>query len=226
VTDDASRDGGKDGYRRRIDGTAALVALATVVALSWLGWRFGPGRAAEPPGIGAVPPPLRLLDADTGEPLVLLGLKGKVVWVAFWSAASASGRSDLSALGRVWDRLKARSRFAMVAVAVDGDPPDRLREALAASRSRPPTYRATPETRRAFGATGRDLPIHLLIDETGRVAAVARGGGPDTLARLAEQAERRLDELNPLGDARFARSGGADAGPPAIFAGLALQVYK
>jgi hypothetical protein len=225
VTDDASRDGGKGGgHRRRIDSTAALVALTTVVALSWFGWRrFGPGPAAEPPGIGVVPPPLRLLDADTGEPLVLLGLKGKVVWVAFWSAESAAGRSDLSALGRVWERFKARRRFAMVAVAVDAGPADGLREALAAARPRPPTYRATPETRRAFGATGRDLPIHLLIDETGRVAAVARGGGTDTLARLAEQAERRLDELEPFGDARFARSSGAAPGSKGLRASRSGQ---
>ena len=49
------------------------------------------------------------------------------------------------------------------------------------------------------------LPLHLLIDESGRIAALARGGDDAMLTRLADQAERWLDELEPLGRTWFAR---------------------
>ena len=50
--------------------------------------------------------------------------------------------------------------------------------------------------------TPGSLPLHVLIDETGRVGAVRAGIRPSTLARLTQQAEAWLDALG-----RWARRG-------------------
>ncbi len=195
---------------RRFDPVSTLLAAVTVVALAWTGWlRFGPERATEPPAIGTPAPRLRLLDPATSEPMVLLGLRGRIIWLVFWSAGGRAGSSDLEALERTWVRLKDRPRFSMVAAAVDQPP----RVVQAESKSRLPVYLATPETQRAFGANARHLPLHVLIDETGRVGAVAQGMGSETLARLTEQAEAWLDALEPPGKTRFAKAGFGPGAP-------------
>lgn len=190
---------------RRIDWMSAAMGLATSLALAGAAWlRLAPPPLPEPPVVGAPAPPLRLLDPATSEPLILFGLKGKVVWLTFWSAEGRSARADLAALDKVWARLKARPKFAMAAVAIDAETPDRVRAALAATKVNLPVYLAPAETRRKFGATGPRVPFHILIDESGHVGAIARGDTPGILDRLAHQAEKWLDELEPLGPTRFA----------------------
>ena len=139
--------------KRRIDGVTAIMVVVTVASLlgaAWLRTRRLPEN--EPPAVGALAPPLRLLDLETSEPIVLVGLRGKVVWVVFWSADSPSGRSSLAAIEPAWSSLKAQGRFAMVAAAVEADHPDRVRAAVAASGVKLPVYLASAETRRRFGA--------------------------------------------------------------------------
>ena len=190
--------------RRRVDWPAAAMALVTTAALGWAAWlRFGPPPPPEPPAPGAWPPPLRLLDPADGEPVVLMG-RGKVVWVTFWSAASGSAAADLGRLDRAWAGLRGRRRFLPIAAAVDAEGPGRMAGVRAAAHAGRPVYLATPETRRAFGVAAP--PLHLLIEESGRVAAVARGWEPATLDRLARQAGVALDVLEPGGDLRLARA--------------------
>ena len=52
-------------------------------------------------------------------------------------------------------------------------------------------------------APSADPPLHVLIDAAGHVIAMARGAGRPTIDRIADQAKRQLDELDPLGDTRF-----------------------
>jgi hypothetical protein len=61
---------------------------------------------------------------------------------------------------------------------------------------------------RRFGAEKADPPLNVLIDAEGQVIAIARGAGDATLERLVDQAKRQLDELDPLGNTRFAHRGG------------------
>jgi hypothetical protein len=172
----------------RIDWVTVFLGLATLLIVGWTAWlRFGPAPRPE-----------------TAEPLVLLGLRGKVVWVVFWSAGSPSGRESLVKLEAVWKRLKPHQRFTLVAAAVDSGQPERVRAAVAEVRSTLPVYLAGPETRRRFGVEDADPPLHLLIDPQGRVAALARGAGQETIDRLASQARGWLDELDPLRNTRFA----------------------
>lgn len=193
--------------RRGFDKVSAAMALVTTVMLAWAAWlRLGPPPKPETPAVGTLAPALRLLDPSTSEPLVLLGLKGKVVWIAFVSpGGSAPGSSnDLPALEAVWKRFKPRPKFAMAALDVDSARPDRLRAAVASAKATLPAYLAAPETCRAFGVDLRRLPLHVLVDPSGRIAAVAQGRGALTLDRLGDQAERWLDEVEPLGKTRFA----------------------
>ena len=77
----------------------------------------------------------------------------------------------------------------MVAVAVDADRPDLVCATIAEAKADLPVYLATEETGRAFGVTDRNLSLHFLIDDDGRVGVIAHGDGPDTLTRLARQVE-------------------------------------
>ena len=57
--------------KRRIDGITALMVVVTVASLlgaAWLQSRRRPQN--EPPAVGALAPPLRLLDLETSEPIV------------------------------------------------------------------------------------------------------------------------------------------------------------
>ena len=191
--------------RRRIDGITAIMVVVTVASLLgavWLRVRRMPEN--EPPAVGSLAPPLRLLDLETSEPIVLVGLRGKVVWIVFWSADSNSVGSSLAAIEPAWSTLKAQGRFAMVAAAVEADNPIRVRAAAAASGVKLPVYLASAETCRRFGARLADPPLNILIDADGRIATIARGTSPQTIDRIADQATRLLDELGPLENTRFA----------------------
>ncbi|MGA2702990.1 MAG: hypothetical protein ABSH35_18085 [Isosphaeraceae bacterium] len=199
---------------RRLDRVSVLLALVTLVLVAWTAWlRFGPASRPEPPAVGQALPPLRLLDVETAEPLVLLGAKGKVSWIVFWSAGSPSGRAGLSQLEGVWKRLKAHRRLTMVTAAVNSDQPERVRAALAEIHAAVPAYLAGPETLRRFGAELADPPLHLLVDGEGQIAALVRGAGQDTFNRLETQVQRWLEEMDPLGNTRFARTNPAGLAP-------------
>jgi hypothetical protein len=146
------------------------------------------------------------LDLETSEPLILLGLKGKVIWVVFWSANAPSGQSSLPKLEAAWKRLKQNRNFSLIAAAVDSERAQEVRSAIAAAKATMPVYLASLETRRRFGALDADPPLHLLIDEHGRIATLARGASQQTIDRLAAQAQNRLNELDPLRNTRFACS--------------------
>jgi hypothetical protein len=192
---------------RRLDRVSVLLALVTLVLVGWTAWLgFGPASRPEPPAVGLTLPPLRLLDLEAAEPLVLLGAKGKVTWIVFWSAGSPSGRASLSKLEGVWKRLKPHRRFTMVTAAIDLDQPERVRAALAEIHATVPAYLAGPETLRRLGGELADPPLHLLVDGEGRISALVRGAGQDTINRLAAQVQRWLEEMDPLGNTRFAKT--------------------
>src|SRR5262249_58624925 len=116
--------------------------------LGTLRMRCGPpSRGAAVVAVGRAAPPLRLLDLETSEPMVLVGLQGKVVWVVFWSAEAASGRSCLVELAAIAKRLKAHRRFALVTAAIEGGDPARVRTTIAGLRVGLPVYLAEAAAR-------------------------------------------------------------------------------
>jgi hypothetical protein len=95
-------------------------------------------------------------------------------------------------------------RFAMVPAAVEIDDPAAVSAAVREAHFTPPTYLVGPETRRRFHAETADPPLHVLIDVGGRVLAMIRDNGSTSIGRMAEHARRRLDEVDPQGETRFA----------------------
>jgi hypothetical protein len=169
------------------------MATVTVVALGGVIWlRYSSGARTRPAAVGRVMAGLQLLDPETGEAVVLPGLRGKVVWVSFWSVAR---RSDLDDLERIWKRLRSHDRFVMAAVSIDSDRRETLKTTLAGSATTLPVYLAAPATVRALGAEGRSLPLHILIDETGRIFETSRDGA--SIEELADRVEERLEEIEP-----------------------------
>ncbi len=194
-----------DLNRPRLDRTSAVMAAVTIVALLTFVWfRIGSSTSGKPLAVGDPAPLLRLVDLDSSEPLLVLGLKGKVVWIVFWSAEAPDAPQSLSAIARASSKIRAHRRFSIFTAAVGAAKPDRVRAAAAESGAALPLYLASADSIRRFGAENADPPLHVLIDENGQVIALARGTGSSTLERLADQAERRLDELDPQGTTRFA----------------------
>lgn len=194
--------------KRRVDPVPGLMLLATLAALGGAGWlRLGGSPTTQVPAtaaVGAEAPPLRLIDPATSEPVAMVGLHDRVAWVVFWSAGAISGRDCLREMESSTRDLRRHARFAIVAAAVEAD-----RGALARSEARDagfprPVYLAGPETCRRFRADSADPPVHVLIDDRGRILAMARGADDGTIARIAEIARRRLDELEPAGETRLA----------------------
>jgi hypothetical protein len=199
--------------KRRIDGATAIMMAVTAAALLgavWLRARRSPHD--ESPAVGALAPPLRLRDLETSEPVVLVGLRGKVIWVVFWSAESNSAHLSLAALEPAWSSLSKRGRFTMLAAAVEIDQPDRVRDRVADSGAKLPVYLASDETRRQFGVVTTDSPLNVLIDADGRIAAIARGTNDQTIERIVNQAKQLLDELPPINDTKFAIAAGIRIG--------------
>jgi hypothetical protein len=195
--------------KRRIDGITGVMVVVTVASLLGAVWlRTRRPLEHEPAVVGSLAPPLRLLDLETSEPIVLVGLRGKVVWVVFWSADSSSVGSSLAAIGSAWGELKTEPRLATAAAAVEVGDRDRVRVRAAAAESgvKLPVYLATAETRRRFGALQADPPLNVLIDGDGHIATIARGTSPQTIERITAQARRMLDELGPVDETRFANA--------------------
>jgi hypothetical protein len=200
------------------------MVVVTILALGGTAWmRFRRDAGPPPPAVGTKLPPLELLDTDTSESMILLGLRGKVIWLSFWSAANPSSAAQLVDLGKATRRLREYQHFVLIAPAIEAEHPEVVQAAIQQAESDVPVYLAGRATRLRFGVdvgpgggseTRRgeaDLPLHLLVDVDGRILAMARGSSPATLSRIARQAQERLDEVDPGGAVRFAaaaRAGG------------------
>ncbi len=193
---------------RRFDRVSVVLAILTVLFVGWTAWlRFRPTPRPATLAVGAALPPLKLIELETAQPLLLLGTKGNVTWIIFWSASSATGKECMENLEPVWKRLKAHRRFSMMTAAVFTDPPEQVKAALQGVHATIPGYRAGAEVLRRFGIDSAEPPLQVLVDGDGRIAALVRGGSAETIHRLATQAEHWLDEMDPLGPTRFAASG-------------------
>ncbi len=181
------------------------MAAVSIVALLVAAWfRSGSATSVKPLSIGDSAPLVQLIDLESSEPVLMVGLKGKVVWFVFWSAEAHDAPKTLAAIARCSSKLKAHSRFTLLTAAVDADQPNKVRAAIAGAGVDIPVYLATAESRLRFGAEKADPPLHVLIDSAGQVIAIARGSSQSTLDRIAQQAQHRLEELDPDGNTRFA----------------------
>ena len=75
----------------------------------------------------SLPRLLNLVDLDSSEPIFMAGLKGKVVWIVFWSAEAPAASSRLAAIARASKWIRPHRRFSLVTAAVPAGNPDRVR---------------------------------------------------------------------------------------------------
>lgn len=192
------------GERPAFDWLSLGMAAVITAALSWTLWlRIGPGSWPDPPSPGDRAPLLMLKPIDGGEPVVLAGTRGKIVWLVFWSASRGDAGSVLLELAQIQRRFAASQHFQLLAVAIDEDLA-RARALLKQANlpAEVGVYLAPARTRRAFGAW--DLPMHIVIDEQGMVAAVLGGKESGDPRRLGDRVQEWLKPLDPLGGNRFA----------------------
>lgn len=163
--------------RRRL--LAAIVALAA---------------AASAPAAAAPPRPQLVGRTLDGKPFNLLGQRGKVVLVVFWSTACAVCRDTLPELRRNYAGWAGKP-FELVIVSTDTHRQDvldydRLVEQIVPMSERfPALWRAEPGHDDGFGAPGL-LPATFVIDREGRIAERFNG-------RVPPEAWDRVAELLP-----------------------------
>ncbi|WP_165244739.1 hypothetical protein [Paludisphaera soli] len=213
--DDEAGTGGEPEGRSpdRVSLVLAVVTVALVAATAWL--RFGPGLFPTPVRVGEPMPPTRLADLHEPGSRLLLGVQGEVLWLVFLPTESAEASPVLPALEAVWKRLGPDRRFGMAVAAVDRAGPVRARAALEAYKGKLPLYLAGADAPERFGIETKGDPWHFLIDPHGRVAALARGSGGETVDRLAKMADDWLRALAPATDARFHLTAAGPAATPA-----------
>ena len=191
--------------RGRFDWPSAVMAVVSIVALLVAAWfRSGSSSGVKPLSVGDSAPLMQLIDLESSEPVLMLGLKGKVVWIVFWSAQAHDAPKTLAAIARASSKIKSHRRFTMLTAAVEADQPEKVRATISQAGVDIPVYLATALCRHRFGAENADPPLHVLIDSAGEVIALARGTGQSTLDRIVIQAQHRLEELDPEGNTRFA----------------------
>src|SRR5262249_26734561 len=100
--------------------------------------------------------------------------------------------------------IRMHRRFSLLTAGVTSGEPERVGAVVAESGVDLPVYLASPDSLRRYAAEKFDPPLNVLVDAEGQVIAIARGAGLATLERRAEQAKPQLDELDPMGNTRFA----------------------
>lgn len=200
--DEAGDDDGEAGAppRDRVSLILAVLTIALIVGAA--GLRFGPGVFSGPIRVGEPMPPTRLTGLHEPDSRLLLGVEGRVLWLVFVSTEGAGAGPILPELETAWKTLRTNHRFGMAVAAVDPSGPDRARQALVSYKGRLPLYLGG-DAPRSFGVDPGGGPWHFLIDPHGRVAAVARGSGADTVRRLSRMASDWLDAMSPAADVRF-----------------------
>lgn len=197
---------------RRVDWLSVLLILATLGVLGKTAWqRFGPEPWPDPPRVGQTPPLIRLVELETGKSLILGYPRGQVLWITFWSHEDKDAAQDLRDLDAAWQSLKNRASFLMFAaasVSSDQAKPDlypSVTQLIGQTQSTVPVALAPPKAQRAFGAQPSKRPLHILIDDKGKILAIESGRNPDIFRNFTKMVKTRLDQIEPFNGPRFAR---------------------
>lgn len=179
---------------------AVAAALALVAASAWiyLGFR---NRSA-PLLVGSRFPPTRFERFEDADPLLVLGLEGRVTWLVFLPIDAREGLEPLAQLESHWREFRSNSRFSLVAATVDHQRPVSS-SALGEYRGRLPLYVADGDVQHLFGVDRVESLRHILIGPRGRIDVIANGSDQETIDRVARRARLWLDALAPPRDARF-----------------------
>ncbi|MBU1909064.1 MAG: TlpA family protein disulfide reductase [Verrucomicrobia bacterium] len=116
-----------------------------------------------------------------GEQINLESFKGKVVLLDFWATWCPPCRSELPALGRLYEDLKDQG-FVLVGMTVDDESVEQVARAAGRFSLPYPVGLAGPEIQEAYGGI-RAVPTKFLLDRQGSVRQRYLGVVPDTQIR-------------------------------------------
>lgn len=173
-----------------------FVPRRTAAAVSWVlaglcAWAAAAPAAASVP---VSPAPFELEGTTlAGKPLSLAALRGKVVLVYFWSTDCAVCRSKMPELRANYDGWRGKA-FQVVSVSVDARRADAVayeqavEQIVPLANVFPALWAGDPGFRSSIAARPRQLPLSIVVDREGRVAARYEGRIPaqawDTIADL------------------------------------------
>jgi len=203
VEPEAAGDGSRENRPRCsvCPSVSMVIALAFLAASAWL-W-LGVGERSSPPVVGSRFPPTRLERLKDADPLLVLGLEGRVTWLVFLPIDAPGGLELLAQLEPFQRQFRSNRRFSLIAATVGSNGPDHPSATLEGYRGHLPLYVADGDVQRLFGVDRVDSPRHILIGPRGRIDLIADGSSRETIDRVARRTRLWLDALAPPRDARF-----------------------
>ena len=148
----------------------------------------------EPPGRGKKTEPSPMPTGPTAsvfsipslktkdEKIDLESFKGQVVLLDFWATWCPPCRSELPALGRLYEELKGQG-FVLVGMTVDQGSAEQVADAVGRFSLPYPVGLAGPEIQEAYGGI-RAVPTKFLLDAKGTVRQRYLGVVPDKQLRV------------------------------------------
>ena len=170
---------GSNGIARRLLGVFAAAALliggatAATAQVGGMSAETQPkGMLMTPLGHKAAPLDFTLKDVNTGKPVRLSSLRGKVVVVNFWSTACPACREELPTLQKLWRKMKGMD-VAVLTVHIGGDA-EKVRAFLKEKGVNMPVLLDDGENvAKSWGAL--HLPVTYVLNPDGKLAFVAYG---------------------------------------------------
>jgi thiol-disulfide isomerase/thioredoxin len=139
----------------------------------------------------AMPAPDITLTADTGSPIRLSELKGRVALVDFWASWCIPCRTSFPAIDGLQKELRDKG-FTVIAVNVDED--RRNAEQFLSTRPHTMTVAFDPRGKAAEAFKLKGMPSSILVDRHGNIRFTHMGYTEKTLAQF------RLEVLQLLGE--------------------------
>lgn len=170
---------GNKGFTRRLLGAAMTAALLTGGAAGALAQVGNMSAETQPKsmlmtpmGHKAAPLNFTLKDINTGKPVRLSSLRGKVVVVNFWSTACPACRAEMPTLQKLWQKMKGMD-VAVLSVHIGGDA-EKVRAFLKEKGVQMPVLLDDGENvAKSWGAL--HLPVTYVLNPDGTLAFVAYG---------------------------------------------------
>lgn len=160
---------------------AAVAGIAVAAAVA------GPVAAAP---VGE-PAPDFVLKSAGGSNLRLSEYRGEVVAVAFWASWCGDCRDRLEQLDELTERY-AQAGLATLTVSLDGERSRARAAAEGMDLSLPVLFDEAGDVGEVYAADS--LPLVALVDRSGVLRAVFRGGDGDVAIALAERVRELLRE--------------------------------